>query len=797
MNDEAVRTAMIDPYRVVIESSLTGFYLIVDDCFAYVNAALAQMFGYTAEELIGEEVIPKLVWPPDRSIVETSHLRRIAGEVDVARYRFRGLRKDGSVFPVEAHGRGICYAGKKAVMGTLVDFTERLRAESELRESQALLEKAQRVAHVGWWERDLAAGRVTLSLEVCRTLGLEPESITSWRDEQWLAIVHPDDREKTVAAAQAALQGQLRYDCEYRIIRADGSVRIVRNQGEVTQDDAGTPLRVFGALQDITELRQAQEELRASEERFRTFVDHATDAFFMLEQGGAILDVNRQASADLGYARDELVGGHLRRYDVDYDDAVLAPVRERVANGEAVSFETRYRRHDGTIYPVEIRIRSFEHHGSKLLATVRDVTDRKRAEQRTAVHEAIAHALAGSATAEEAIPRVLAAVCEHLDWALGAFWLVDREGAGLRPSGIWRAGAVAAPNLEPAIRATSFSRGAGLPGRIWATRSPEFLAELPSGSAFPVATAARRDGFRTALGMPVLLGKEVLGIVVLFHREPRRVDGDALDVTAAVASQVGQFLERRHNERALQLVQAELDELDRVMTINALTTSIAHEIKQPIAATVANASAARLWLGARPPNVVAAAEAVRRIAKDGIRAGEVADRIRDLVKKTPAGLESVDLNQAIREVIEMTRTEASRHRVSVAIDLAAMLPPVNGDRVQIQQVVLNLTMNAIEALSGVSEGPRELEIRTSFDDGAVVLVSVRDSGPGFAPRVREHLFEMFNTTKPNGLGLGLAICRSIVDVHGGRLWAEPQEPRGAAFHFTIPSSRAAAGAGER
>jgi C4-dicarboxylate-specific signal transduction histidine kinase len=217
-----------------------------------------------------------------------------------------------------------------------------------------------------------------------------------------------------------------------------------------------------------------------------------------------------------------------------------------------------------------------------------------------------------------------------------------------------------------------------------------------------------------------------------------------------------------------------------------LTASIAHEVNQPIAATVSNAQAGLRWLNRQPPDLDEVRESLACIAEDGKRAGEVIAGIRDLIKKAPPRKDRVELNGAIREVIEITRSEAVKNGVSMQTELADGLPLIQGDRVQLQQVMLNLIVNAVEATSGVSGESRELLISTRKTETGGVRVAVRDSGPGLTPAALEHLFEPFYTTKPSGLGLGLSICRSIIEAHGGRLWASANVPRGAVFQFTVP-----------
>ncbi|MCR4471923.1 sensor histidine kinase, partial [Burkholderia sp. SCN-KJ] len=243
----------------------------------------------------------------------------------------------------------------------------------------------------------------------------------------------------------------------------------------------------------------------------------------------------------------------------------------------------------------------------------------------------------------------------------------------------------------------------------------------------------------------------------------------------------------RESERRYREARAELAHANRVATLGQLTASIAHEVNQPISATVTNAQAALRWLHAQPPNVDEVGQVLGRIINDANRAGDVLGRIRDLVRKAPLRKEPVDINEAIREVIELTRAEASKSGASVQTRLADGLPFIEGDRVELQQVLLNLIINALEAMSGARDGPRHLLISTDKADSNCVLVTVRDSGPGFATDGAEDAFAPFYTTKPTGLGMGLSICRSIIEARGGRVWASANAPRGAVVQFTVPA----------
>jgi PAS domain S-box-containing protein len=258
---------------------------------------------------------------------------------------------------------------------------------------------------------------------------------------------------------------------------------------------------------------------------------------------------------------------------------------------------------------------------------------------------------------------------------------------------------------------------------------------------------------------------------------PRRMFGIIQDITQS-----------KRAAEALREAQMELAHVNRVTTMGQLTASIAHEVNQPIAATLANAEAALRWLGAQPADLEEARQALGRIVKDGKRAGDIIGRIRAHIRKVPPQTDRLDINETILEVVALTRSELLRNGVSLQTELAD-LPLIQGDRVQLQQVILNLIVNAVQAMGEVGDGSRALSISTGTDASGNLLVGVRDSGPGLNPESRGRLFDAFYTTKAAGMGMGLSICRSIIEAHGGRVWAAANVPQGAVFQFTLPLQR--------
>jgi C4-dicarboxylate-specific signal transduction histidine kinase len=263
---------------------------------------------------------------------------------------------------------------------------------------------------------------------------------------------------------------------------------------------------------------------------------------------------------------------------------------------------------------------------------------------------------------------------------------------------------------------------------------------------------------------------------------------DASGRPVYVIGAVQDITERKRAEEALQKAQAELAHVTRLTTLGELTASIAHEVNQPLAAIVTNSNACLRWLATQPANLEKTRQAVGRIIKDGNRASEIISRIRALVKNAPPRKDLVDVNEIIVEVIGLALNEADRNQIFLKPHLSSDLPLVLGDRVQLQQVILNLIINGVEAMGRIKEGSRELVVSSEKDEANGLLIAVRDTGAGLEPANLNQLFDAFFTTKPEGMGMGLAISRSIVEAHGGRLWATANSPQGAVFQFTLPTN---------
>jgi signal transduction histidine kinase len=327
-------------------------------------------------------------------------------------------------------------------------------------------------------------------------------------------------------------------------------------------------------------------------------------------------------------------------------------------------------------------------------------------------------------------------------------------------------------------------------GRLATSRLPTVIPDftaLEGDHRDDYWIAAAKGGFRAGLIVPLLKDNEIVGIITLGRKQVQPFTDKQISLCKDFAAQAAIALESTRRERQYREMQSELAHANRVATVGQLTASIVHEIKQPITAGRTYVAAAMRFLDKGPPDLAEVRKTLACIMNENGRVSDIVDRIGALIRKAPPRKEVVDLNAAIMEVTALTRSEAVKTGVTVGTQLAAELPRIQCDRVQLQQVMLNLILNAIQSMSGVEDGNRELHISTVSIEPEGMCVSVRDTGHGLRPESLPRLFEPFYTTKPDGMGIGLSICRSIIEAHGGRLWATECKPRGALFQFTIPA----------
>jgi PAS domain S-box-containing protein len=615
---------------------------------------------------------------------------------------------------------------------------------------------------------DLASGRL-------RWTDLTP---SKWRDR---------DRQDVVAELQRS--GRLQ-PFEWEYIRKDGS-RVPVLSGAATFEGGN---RAVGFVIDLTELKRAEQALRQSEgylaEAQRLTHTGSWAYHHLLGKFTYYSDEQfRIHGLDPRRGRPPDLAEILALFHPEDRDRMLATVERIIREKCEYILDYRIKLPDGAVRYLHSTGHPLLDEAGELLAhfgSAIDVTERERVEQRLRAQHHVTRILAEAATMEEATTKILGALCECLGCHLGALWRLDREADVLRCAAIWRAISVEAAQYEAATRASVLRRGRGLPGKVWMSRVAACVPDVACDPEFERADVAAREDLHAAFALPILLNGEVLGVIELISRDVWQPEPDLLFLMTTIGSQIGQFMERKRAENALQVAQSELAHVTRLMTMGELTASIAHEVNQPLGAMVTSAGSCALWLAAQPPDIENAQRALERIIKDGRRAGEVIKRIRALMTRQAPRKSSLDINDVILEVIALAQYELRCNDVLLETRLSEGLPPVQGDRVQLQQVLLNLIVNAIEAMSGIDDRRHELTIVSSPEGPDTIRVDVRDSGMGLYPDNTTHLFDPFYTTKAQGIGIGLSISRSIIEAHGGQLSAGPNSPYGAVFRFSLP-----------
>jgi signal transduction histidine kinase len=455
--------------------------------------------------------------------------------------------------------------------------------------------------------------------------------------------------------------------------------------------------------------------------------------------------------------------------------------------GKDFDFEYRLLMPDGSVKCVHV----VAHGGSdgsggiEFVGAVMDLTERKQNDLLLAGEKRLLEMIA------RGDPRalVLDALCrlfeELASGSLSSILLLDRNAHCLRHG--------AAPSLPSAyteaIDGLVIGPSVGSCGTAAYRREPVIVSDVTTDPLWAgFRDLAQAHGLRACWSTPILSSEgRVLGTFATYYREPRRPTPQEHMFIEQITHLASIAIEREQAEAALRQAQADLAHVSRVTTMGELTASLAHEVNQPITAALTNANTCLLWLSGDTPDVEEARAAAMRIVQDGTRAADIISRIRVLFKKGSPPRELVDVNELIREMVVLLRNEATRYAISVRTELAADLPRVTGDRVQLQQVVMNLIVNSIDAMKDV-EGPRDLVLTSQRADIEHVLVSVSDTGEGLPSQQADQIFKAFFTTKVHGTGMGLSISRSIVESHGGRLWAADNAARGASFHLALPTS---------
>jgi PAS domain S-box-containing protein len=675
------------------------------------------------------------------------------------------------------------------------EVLQRQRAEKALLRSEAYSAEAQRVSHTGSFGWSVFSGDIVWSDETFRIFEYEPANRPTVRDI--LERTHPKDRAFVRERLERSARDRKAFDFEHGLLMPDGSLKYVRVVGHPSTNYQSGNFEFVGAVTDITESKRAEESLRRSEGYLAEAqrLTH-TGSFVWRVPGRYALHLSEEWYRVYGFdpeagmpSWEEL----LQRIHPE-DQAVWQATIDR-AIGERSDYEVEFRilLPSGTVRYLHTVGHPVVNASGDLVEFVGssiDVTERKRAEALREGESRILEMIARDARLEEILDSLVRVVEAQFAGLLCSVLLLDEDGQHVRHG--------AAPSLPEsyikAIDGLCIGPKAGSCGTAMYRREPVVVTDILEDPLWePYRGVIEPYGFRACWSTPILAPSgKALGSFAMYYCEPRSpspAETRALEMATHLAGiAIERRLARKERER-LRQAQADLAHINRVTTLGELTASLAHEIKQPISAAVTDAKTCLRWLRRDQPDMPEACEAASRMVKDVTRAADIINSISLLFKKDGLQREFLDVNELIREMIVLLRSEATRYSLSIRTELGKDLPKVMADRVQLQQVFMNLMLNGIDAMKE-TKGGGELTIKSEPDDGQL-LISVSDTGVGLPPEQAEQVFRAFFTTKDNGTGMGLPITRSIIESHGGRLWVNDTRGRGATFQFTLPATVAA------
>ena len=747
-------------WRAVFEHNPVMYFMLDGEGVVLnVNTFGATQLGYAVKDLVGQSVL-NVFLPEDHGLVRKCLAVCLETVGESHTWEIQKIRRDRSLLWVRENAKVMRRAdGRLVVLIACEDITERKHTENALQRSQAYLAQAQELSRTGSFGWNVATHEIFWSKETYRIFGCDP----AIRPSTQLVVerTHPEDRCEVQGVIDRAVRDHTDFEHEYRLQLPDGTVKHVHALARATINGSGH-LEFVGAVTDITVAKEAEQKLRRSEA-------YLAEAQRLSQTSSWAWDVRRRdfvyRSAEFfrlfGFDPDDNVSAQAIQARIPPDDLDLQTevIRRAIKQKDgAIEFDFRIILPGGAVkrvHSVAHPVLDSDGEVCELIGTHMDVTEQSIA------REKLEQALVALLESEQRF-RDYAETASDWLWETGPDHRVTQFSGHTRASGILASDVIGRARWEIASDAAAEAAK-------WREHHTVLDSHLPFRDlVYRTENSMGASVYVRTSGKPFFDAKGTF----LGYR------GVSTDITPVIRAEEA--------EQALRKAQVELAHVTRVTTLGELAASIAHEINQPLAALIANAEACLSWLGRSPPNLAAARRSVEWMVEDAHRAGEVIRRVRALAKKTDTEKSLLDVNELVREAMALVQRELSKNEVSLRMELSPRLPNIYGDRVQLQQVIINLVMNGIEAMQSVGDRSRRLTIRTGKDDLGRVCLTVADTGTGIAEADAERIFTPFFTTKTGGMGMGLAICRSIVETHEGRLSVFRNEEGGATFQFVLP-----------
>jgi len=786
---EQAREEIDERWRAAFENNPTMYFILdAAGTIISINNFGAEQLGYGVNELLGQPVL-NVFYPADRDAVQGHANECFKHPGQTMRWEARKIRKDGTMLWVRETARAVSLKKRLVVLVVCEEITEQKRAEETARRSEReLRDVIESISAIAW----IAApdgSNTFVNRRWTEYTGLSVEETTGWN---WKLAAHPEDIGRYLEKWRASLATGQPFEDEIRLRRAaDGQHRWFLSRGSPLQDEQGNIIKWFGVLSDIEDRKRA-EALLAGEKRILEMVAKGDSLPEILD--GLCRLVEEQASGAL--ASILLVDGNRLRhggapslpkaYTEAIDGAQIGPTvgscGTAAYRGEQVIVEdiatdplwTNYRE---VALPHSLRAcwstPIFSSEG-KVIATFAMYYQEPRSPslRDQEIIEQITH-LSGVAIERnltfEQLQRSEAYLAEAQKLSHTGTWAWDPSE---KKNLYWSEEMFRICGLEPRPKAPDL-------GEARSYIHPDDYGRI---SASIVKAVREKADF---------VEEHVLVLPDGTLKHVQSIGHSVLDETGQLVEYVGTMRDVTERKRAekererLRQLEADLAHINRVSMMGELTASLSHELRQPLTAAIANAHACVLWLSRDKPDLEEAREATLRIIRDSSGAAEIIDRTRELYKKSPPRRESVEVNEIVGEMLVLLRGETNRYSIAVSKELAADLPKITADRVQLQQVFMNLMLNGIEAMKDLGG---ELTVKSQLCPDGQLMISISDTGVGLPAEKADHIFDAFFTTKSQGSGMGLAITRSIVESHGGHLWATANSAQGATFHFTLPTA---------
>ncbi|MBN2138062.1 MAG: PAS domain S-box protein [Sedimentisphaerales bacterium] len=733
-----------EKFRTLAEQSPNMIFINRGGRIVYVNHRFEEVMGYSREELCSEEFdFMVTIAPESRGVVSEYFKEHMRGR-DVAPYEYALVSSGGRRIEAILTSRLISYGGETAILGTITDITERKRAERAIRRSE---EKYRTMVE------DSEQG-VTLIKNGCmvfanraaeRMLGYGLDELSKFSPEETKALIHPDDRERVVKHMEARLSGQASAEqLEYRILRKDGKIRWVSVTASLSGSNEDFTIQTYNT--DITDRKRAEEALRDSEARLKSIFRVAPVGIGVVSNR-VLMEVNDRVCEMLGYSRSELIGKSARMlYSTAEDYEYVGREKyDQIRRSGTGTVETKWVRKDGE--KIDVLLSStpldIDDYTAGVTFTVLDISERCRAEDELRKSEKHYRMLA------ETMNDGLTQIDER------GYYTYANE----------RLGEIFGCSIDEIV------------GKHWTE-----LFDKGAQSVIEVQLQSRKGGgtkpYEVSTTRPDGRVVHVLVSPQPIFDERERYGGSLSILTDITELKQAEEKARQH--------QSELAHVWRINTMGEMASGLAHELNQPLCAISNYANACIRMMKAGSGKSEKIVEAVEQIASQAGRAGEIIRRIRSLVAKRKLHTSMMDINEVINEVVEMEKAEAGQKGITVRTELAKDLPKILADSVEIEEVILNLVRNAFDAMSDRKLKQREVCIQTRLWERVFVEVCVSDTGKGVDAADIEHVFDSFFSTKKDGMGIGLSISRTIIETHGGRIWAESNPDCGASFRFTLP-----------